>query len=261
VVEHLLHCFAGQGWGGDLDGVRIGEEFTEGALGLDAAAVVDHDAVAYILDIGEQVAAQDDCGAAVGEGDDEVFDFSAADGVESGGGFIEDDEFRVIDEGLGEADTALHAFGEFSDQAAVDLVEADHFEELGATPVAFGGGEVEEAAEEVDCFPGVEVAVEVGFFGEVADAAFGGDVSGGVPEDLDMSPGGVEEPEEHLDGGGFAGAVGSEEAEDFTAADFEIDIIDGAGFGTAPEVLEDFGEAADDDDWFLFWRGGVLGGR
>jgi hypothetical protein len=260
VVEDLLHGFAGEGGGGDLDGVGVGEEFAEGALGLDAATVVDYDAVADVFDIGEEVAAEDDGGSAVGEGDNEIFDFAAADGVEAGGGFIEDDEFRVIDEGLGEADTALHALGEFPDEAAVDIIEADHFEELCATAVAFGGGQVEEAAEEVDGFPGVEVAVEVGFLGEVTDSAFSGDVSGGVTEYFDMAAGGVEEPEEHFDRGRFTGAVGAEEAEDFAAADFEVDVIDGAGFRAAPEVLEDFGEAADDDDGFLAWRAGILWG-
>jgi hypothetical protein len=38
---------------------------------------------------------------------------------------------------------------------------------------------------------------------------------------------GFNEAEQHLDGGAFAGAVGAEEAEDFTPADLERKATDG----------------------------------
>lgn len=50
---------------------------------------------------------------------------------------------------------------------------------------------------------------------------------GVVAGDGDGAAGGEEEGDEHSDDGGFAGAVGSEEAVDFAALDGEIDVIDG----------------------------------
>jgi hypothetical protein len=59
---------------------------------------------------------------------------------------------------------------------------------------------------------------------------------------------GIEQAEQELDGGGFAGAIRTEQTEDFAAAHLEIHVVNGAGLGAAPEILEDLGEAADGND-------------
>ena len=69
-----------------------------------------------------------------------------------------------------------------------------------------------------------------------------------MAEDLDVPFRRKEQPEEHFDGGRFAGAIRAEKAENFAAFHLEIDVIDGARFWAVPEILEDFGEAANDDD-------------
>ena len=45
-------------------------------------------------------------------------------------------------------------------------------------------------------------------------------------EDVDAAGGGGEQAGEHLDGGGFACAVGAEEAEELAGSDGEIDVAD-----------------------------------
>ena len=64
-----------------------------------------------------------------------------------------------------------------------------------------------------------------------------------LTEDLDGAGGGREEAGEHLDGGGFAGAVGSEEAEELAGLDVEIDVVD------CGEAIEDAGKGVGGDCW------------
>jgi hypothetical protein len=58
----------------------------------------------------------------------------------------------------------------------------------------------------------------------------------------------MEQAEQQFDGRGLAGAVRAQQTEDLAPAHFEVNLIDGAGFGAAPEIFEDLGETADDDD-------------
>ena len=60
--------------------------------------------------------------------------------------------------------------------------------------------------------------------------------------DSDGAGGGLEDTEDHVDGGGFSGAVGAEEAEDFVGTDLEGEAVDGGGWA----VL--FAEIGDGED-------------
>ena len=44
---------------------------------------------------------------------------------------------------------------------------------------------------------------------------------------VDGAGGGFENAEDHVDGGGLAGAVGAEESEDLAGADLEGEVVDG----------------------------------
>src|SRR5262245_51791263 len=70
-----------------------------------------------------------------------------------------------------------------------------------------------------------------------------------MSEHFDVPFAWIEQAQQHLDRGRFARAVRAEQAKDFTAADLEIHIIDGARLWTAPEIFEDFRETADGDDY------------
>src|SRR5436190_14044049 len=65
---------------------------------------------------------------------------------------------------------------------------------------------------------------------------------------------GIKQSEQQFDGGGFARAVRSEQAEDFSRPHLEIHIVHRFGFGPAPEVLEYFRQPANDNDVILGWR-------
>jgi hypothetical protein len=65
----------------------------------------------------------------------------------------------------------------------------------------------------------------------------GGDVRGSGQR-LRCAPGGVEQAEQQLDGGGLAGAVGSEQAEHLAAADLEIDVSTARALGRPQKSLK-----------------------
>ena len=63
-------------------------------------------------------------------------------------------------------------------------------------------------------------------------------------EDADVAAGALADAFEDFDGGGFACAVGAEQAEDFAGADFEIDASNGL------EIAVFFAESGDGDGVF-----------
>ena len=98
-------------------------------------------------------------------------------------------------------------------------LEADHLDELPARFVCVGGRHVEQPAVEVERLLGVEEAIEVGLLRQIADALVLGDVGGRLAENEGIAVGGEKQTQEELDGGGLAGAVGAEQAEDLALAD------------------------------------------
>src|SRR2546421_2270677 len=69
-----------------------------------------------------------------------------------------------------------------------------------------------------------------------------------MAENLDVAFRGIQEAKHQFDRGGLPGAVRTQEAKNLTAPDLEINIIHRASLGPIPEILEDFGQAADRDD-------------
>ena len=73
-----------------------------------------------------------------------------------------------------------------------------------------------------------------------------------MAEDLQVALGGIEQAQQQFNGSGLAGTIGSQQPEHLATPDLEIDVIDGPRLGPAPEVFEDFGQAAHGDDHLLF---------
>ena len=118
-------------------GVGIGVELGLGSLPLYLALVEQYYAIGGAAEgavlMGNDNVAAGGSGAFV-EGLDEVFEESAGDGVESGGGFVVEKELGsvvrvvwILDDGAGETDAFFHATAEFGGVAIVDVGEADEF--------------------------------------------------------------------------------------------------------------------------------------
>jgi len=71
----------------------------------------DEDAVADTLDDIEDVRAIEDCLAGGSSGREQVFDQDGGIDIETGEGFIEKDDVRVVEQGGGDEDFLPHAFG------------------------------------------------------------------------------------------------------------------------------------------------------
>lgn len=155
--------------------------------------------------------------------------------VEVGQRFVEQEQAGAADEGVGDEHALGLAAGEGAEallgigggadggEHGVDLRRALAVGEREAEPVAVEAEGHEVAGAER------EVGVEGEFLRDVADAAGGGDAAGGF----------FLEAEDGADEGGFAGAVGADEAADFAGAEGKGDVVeDGA-------VAEGDGKALD----------------
>mmetsp|Transcript_20735 Transcript_20735/g.65201 ORF Transcript_20735/g.65201 Transcript_20735/m.65201 type:complete len:609 (-) Transcript_20735:3142-4968(-) len=245
------------GRGGDVELVVGAErvlEVLEGAEAAELALDHDGDAVAEGLDLLHEVRGEDD-GAGLHGGAEDVPEVASGDGVEAGGGLVEEDESGVADDGDGGAELALHAAAEARGElvgvgAELELVEGGLDEpgrlpgrdaaELGEEPEMVGAGE--EVPESVVL---ADDAEDLGGLLEV--------VEDGVGVDEDVARRGRDLAEDHVERGRLAGAVRAEEAEDLAARDAEGDVVDGDGVGGVgrlggvdlAEVLDDEGEGGE----------------
>ena len=135
------------------------------------------------------MAAQDDGLAAPGQGQDQVLDFPAADGVQPGRRLVQDDQVGVVDERLGQTDAPLHALGELAHHPRADLAQADHFQQLLVALLALGRRQIKEIPEKIQRFVGIQKTVKVGLLRQVADVRLARHVARGMAEDLDVPAG------------------------------------------------------------------------
>lgn len=88
------------------------------------------------------------------------------------------------------------------------------------------------AADEGEVFPRGEVVEQREVLGHHADAALhlerAARIAHVLAEDADAAAAGCEQAGEHFDGGGFARAVGAEEAVEAARGDAEAELVDGA---------------------------------
>ena len=182
---------------------------------------------------------KEDGAVPVAEAADEFADFKHTLRVEAVGGFVEDDEVGVAEEGVGEAEALLHAHRIGVELGAGAVGEAHLVEEA----VDFvGGSALGDALEVGQVAASGEVGVEGGGLYDGADAAEGGFQVVGLAEEGEGAGGGREEAEEHAHSSGLAGAVGAEEAVDVAASDLDGEFVDGQDVAVA------FGKSVGLDD-------------
>ena len=105
------------------------------------------------------MAAQNHRLAATSERHNQVLHLAAANRVQARRRLVENDQVRIVDECLRQADAALHALGKFADGAGAGLAEADHFEKLLGALVSFRARQAENVAEEIERLVRVKVTI------------------------------------------------------------------------------------------------------
>jgi hypothetical protein len=126
-----------------------------------------------------------------------------------------------MDESLSEADALQHAFRKAAEAAVAMRGEADEIEISGNTVAELGRSDSAEAAMKREEFGGGQPVVETKLLRKETDLAANFDARKGVIQDLGVTATRLDEAEQHLDGGAFAGAIRAEEPEDFAAADLK----------------------------------------
>lgn len=157
----------------------------------------------------------------------DVADVSSSGGVHAVGGFVEDDEFGVVHECLGETDALAHAFGVGPEFVFVPRVHTDEFEEFGGFGFALFALDSRECAEVFEDLSSGEVGGEAVVFWEVSDLLECCFVTDLAAEDGAAAFGGADDGHHDFDECGFARTVWTEESEDLALPDGHVDASEG----------------------------------
>ena len=221
--------------GGDYDiGADGALELGGGALGDELAEVDDAYAVSQAVGFFKIVGREEYGDAEVGVDATYFFpDSGSADGVEAGGGLVEEKYFGIVDEGCGEVEPALHAAGIGADEPVYGRADVhERLEGLYAHVYLLAGKAVEASLELYELSASllvVEGGVLEGCAYVKADLHGVGDDF--ITGDEGSAPGGHEEGGEHPDEGGLARAVGAEKGVDLAFGDGEVNAVDGTDAG------------------------------
>ena len=136
--------------------------------------------------------------------------------IDPDGGLIEQQHFGLMDDAAGEIEAPPHAAAELLDGLAGAVGKAGDFEHFLNALAEQGIAHALRAAPIVEIFESRQVVVERDFLGNHAEhAARGGALAHHVvAHDANVAGSGSEQAGDAADGGGFAGAVGAEQAED-----------------------------------------------
>ena len=240
--------------------------FAEGVKVADGDFFVneDGDAVADADQRVEVVGDHDDSEAeAVAQRGDEFVEVVCADGVEAGGGFVEEEDFGIQREGAGEADAFLHAAGKLGRGVIGSFgLQADEAEFDGGEVAPQGDGQVGEFAhrhEDILCDG--EAGEQSSLLKQDAPAAAEGFGLVGIigvwvfTEDADFSGVGAEEADHLAHKDGFSGAGAADNADDLALIDGEVEVlVDGVGAEAGEEVAH-----GDDGGLLCFLSGALVG--
>ena len=141
----------------------------------------------------------------------------------------------IVQQSGDELNLLLHAFGELFDFLVLPVGDLQAFAPFQRAFARLVLGEIAQAAEEDQVVENLHAFVEPALFGKVADVIQLLAVEG-LAEEANLTFIRHSDADHHADGGGFAGAVGAEQAVDAAFANGQRKIIDG------DEVVEGFAD-------------------
>ncbi len=209
--------------------------------GTDAPLVDHHHTRTHHFDFGQNVRRNQN-GAPMREVFDELPHLPDLVGIEADGRFVEDEQIRVMNQGVSESDPLFLAFGEGADQGAFFFLQVTHFEHISDAVLDFRAFNAFERGSVAEVFMDPHIAVEGGAFREVSEMLAGLD---GLFEDIKPGDGGVARrrgkvAREHAHGGAFSGAVGPEETDDLSLVNFKGNIAHSCEPWVALGEMDDF---------------------
>ena len=156
--------------------------------------------------------------------------------VESGGGLVQNRDRGFLHQDLGEPEALAHAAREGGDAVIRDFGELDPPQRRRHPVLALGLAHAHQPRGVAKVLGRRHVIVEADGVRQISDPPLDRErlALGIVPQHPRLAFGEVGQPEQHQDGGGFAGAVRAEEGDDLTVADGEVEAADRLN---GPEML------------------------
>ncbi len=226
---------------GEAFAADAGLEGGGGALGDDPAVVDDGDGVGQLVGLLQVLGGEQHGGAGGDQFPYALPGVGAAARVEAGGGFVQDDHGRAGDQRPGEVEAAPHPAGVGAAGPVGRLRQAEAVEEFGGAPAGGAASRAVQAGHQVQVLAAGQLLVDGGVLAGEAEA--GPDRLGGGADVVARHPGaarvGPQQGGEDADGGGLAGAVGTEQAEDGAGRGVQVD--PGEGLLGAEALGEPFG--------------------
>src|SRR5579863_206900 len=221
-------AFARDGVEEDLFERGAGGQLREVFFERHLTVVNDHDAIADLRNLGENVGRKDDR-ALAREAADELANFVNLPRVEADGRLVEHEYGRIMNQGLGEPDALAIALGELPADAMSHLGEAADVDHVSGGVLDLGAADAAQLGDEFQIALDAHIGIERRVFRQVADQAAGFERIGEDVEAVDEHGAGSRRHKAGDDAhrGGFAGAVGSEKAQNLAAFGAKGDPFDG----------------------------------
>ena len=134
-------------------------------------AVDDRDAGAQLLELGQDVAADDDGLAHRAQLAEQLAQLDPGARVEARGRLVEQQHLRIVDQRVGQAQPLLHPAREGLDVRVALVAEVDQLEQVGDHPAPAGRRQPVAAGEEVEVLPDLHVVVDAEGVGHEAEDA------------------------------------------------------------------------------------------
>ena len=205
------------------------DQLVVGADGDHLAVVHDADAVAELLRLFHVVGRVEHRHALVAQRQDAVQDGPPALRVDADRGLVQVEHARLVQQGHADVDAPLHAAGVLVHAVLLAVDQADELQHLVDALLELRAGKPVHAAPEQQVLAGGHVRVQGDVLRHDADDRLDrlGVRHDRVPVHEGVAPGWAQQAGEHGDGGGLAGAVGAEQAEDLALVDVEAHLVDG----------------------------------
>ena len=185
------------------------------------------DARAHLQGLTHIVVGQQHAHPALGEAGEMVGDAGRGAGVEAGEWLVDEQHSGGTGKGADELDAASLAAGEGLAAGGREGGEVEVSEQVGPALGSGGAGQVAQAG--VDVFGDGEAAEDGGLLRHVAEPgarAAPERVAGNVAAvEADLAALGAQQAREHAEGGGLAGAIGAEQADDLAERDAEREVV------------------------------------
>ena len=210
-------------------------ELVGGAAGDDLAVVDDGDRVGELVGLLEVLGREQERRALADEAADDVPHAEPAARVEAGRRLVQEQEPRPPDEGAAEVEPAAHAARVGLDDAVAGVGQVELLEQLVGPSPGLGRRQLVQPAEHPQVLAPGQVLVDRGeLAGQADDLAELVRLLDDVEAGHRRPPGvGLEQGGQDPDGGGLAGAVGPEQAEDGALGDGQVEAVESADLALA----------------------------